>query len=211
MRISVIGCGYLGATHAAGMAELGHEVVGVEVDAAKLEQLSRGAVPFFEPGLPELLSRHVETGQLRFTDDIAQAAAFADVHFLCVGTPQRVDSIAADLTYVDAAVDALAPHLTRPCVLVGKSTVPVGTAVGLAERVAANAPAGDAVRLAWNPEFLREGFAVEDTLRPDRLVFGVTEPDGADSPCSQRCDRSTPRPCRPEPPRWSPTCRPPSS
>jgi UDPglucose 6-dehydrogenase len=180
VQISVIGCGYLGATHAAGMAELGHDVVGVEVDAAKLEQLSQGDVPFFEPGLPELLKKHVDAGRLRFTGDIAEAAD-AEVHFVCVGTPQRADSIAADLTYVDGAIESLGPHLERPCLVVGKSTVPVGTAARLAARLSELAPAGPAARLAWNPEFLREGFAVEDTLRPDRLVFGTDDPAGEDS------------------------------
>jgi UDPglucose 6-dehydrogenase len=180
VRISVIGCGYLGATHAAGMAELGHDVVGVEVDPGKLAQLSNGEVPFFEPGLPELLKKHVDSGRLRFTGDVAEAAG-AEVHFVCVGTPQRSDSIGADLTFVDGAIDALAPHLDRPCLVVGKSTVPVGTAARLAARLAELAPAGSAVRLAWNPEFLREGFAVEDTLRPDRLVFGTDDPTGEDS------------------------------
>jgi UDPglucose 6-dehydrogenase len=180
MRISVIGCGYLGATHAAGMAELGHEVVGVEVDESKLGRLCAGDVPFFEPGLPELLRRHVESGRLRFTSDLREAAEFAEVHFLCVGTPQSADSIAADLTYVDGAIEALAPLLTRPCVVAGKSTVPVGTAGRLATRLAELAPVGDGARLAWNPEFLREGFAVEDTLRPDRLVFGATSGEAVD-------------------------------
>ncbi|MCW2710203.1 MAG: UDP-glucose 6-dehydrogenase [Marmoricola sp.] len=174
MQISVIGCGYLGATHAAGMAELGYDVLGVELDGAKLTELREGRVPFFEPGLPELLSRHVTSGRLRFTSDLQEAADVADVHFLCVGTPQRADTIAADLSHVDAAIDALAPLLRRPCLVVGKSTVPVGTAERLAARLAELAPAGSGAELAWNPEFLREGFAVADTLEPDRLVFGVT-------------------------------------
>ncbi|MCW2822227.1 MAG: UDP-glucose 6-dehydrogenase [Marmoricola sp.] len=174
MQISVIGCGYLGATHAAGMAELGYDVLGVELDGAKLAELREGRVPFFEPGLPELLSRHVTSGRLRFTSDLQEAADVADVHFLCVGTPQRADTIAADLSHVDAAIDALAPLLRRPCLVVGKSTVPVGTAERLAARLAELAPAGSGAELAWNPEFLREGFAVADTLEPDRLVFGVT-------------------------------------
>jgi UDPglucose 6-dehydrogenase len=163
------------------MAELGHEVIGVESDEDKLDRLTKGEVPFFEPGLPELLHKHVESGRLVFTGDIAEAAAFADVHFLCVGTPQRSDSIGADLTYVDSAIDSLAPHLDRACLVVGKSTVPVGTAARLSARLAELAPAGTAVRLAWNPEFLREGFAVEDTLRPDRLVFGTDDPAREDS------------------------------
>ncbi|MCW2808453.1 MAG: UDP-glucose 6-dehydrogenase [Marmoricola sp.] len=174
MQISVIGCGYLGATHAAGMAELGYDVLGVELDGAKLAELREGRVPFFEPGLLELLSRHVASGRLRFTSDLQEAADVADVHFLCVGTPQRADTIAADLSHVDAAIDALAPLLNRPCLVVGKSTVPVGTAERLAARLAELAPAGSGAELAWNPEFLREGFAVADTLEPDRLVFGVT-------------------------------------
>ena len=172
LRISVIGTGYLGAVHAVGMAELGHTVVGIDVDEAKIAALSAAKSPIFEPGLDELLERHVVSGRLRFTTDFA-AAADADVHFVCVGTPQKVDSLAADLTYVDAAIDALAPHLSAPTLVVGKSTVPVGTAERLAVRLSELAPAGAEAELAWNPEFLREGFAVEDTLHPDRLVFGV--------------------------------------
>lgn len=173
MRLAVFGTGYLGATHAAGMAELGHEVIGVDIDPAKIETLSRGEVPFYEPGLPELLRKHVDSGRLRFTTDAAEAAAFADVHFIGVGTPQKPGENAADLRYVDAVIDTLAPLLDRPAVILGKSTVPVGTAARLAQKVRELAPAGEAAELGWNPEFLREGFAVEDTLRPDRLVLGV--------------------------------------
>jgi UDPglucose 6-dehydrogenase len=180
VQISVIGCGYLGATHAAGMAELGYDVLGVEVDPAKLAELSQGRVPFYEPGLPEVLGRHVASGRLRFTDDLREAADFADVHFLCVGTPQSADGLGADLSYVDSVVENLGPLLTGPCLVVGKSTVPVGTAQRLASRLAELAPAGAQARLAWNPEFLREGLALEDTLRPDRLVFGVTEDASAE-------------------------------
>jgi UDPglucose 6-dehydrogenase len=158
------------------MAELGHSVVGVDVDAAKIEALAAGRATFFEPGLDELLRKHAETGLVRFTTDYAEVAD-ADVHFVCVGTPQRLDGLAADLTYVEAAFEALAPHLSRPCVVAGKSTVPVGTAERLADRLLKLAPGGSDVKLAWNPEFLREGFAVPDTLRPDRLVFGVTSDD----------------------------------
>ncbi|WP_297083792.1 UDP-glucose/GDP-mannose dehydrogenase family protein [uncultured Demequina sp.] len=172
-RISVFGTGYLGATHAAGMAELGHEVIGVDIDPAKIERLSRGEVPFYEPGLPELLRRNVESGRLRFTTDAAEAAAFADVHFIGVGTPQLKNGYGADLSFVDAVIETLAPLLDRPAVILGKSTVPVGTAARLAARVRELAPVGDEAQLGWNPEFLREGFAVEDTLRPDRLVLGV--------------------------------------
>ncbi len=172
MRVSVFGTGYLGATHAAGMAELGHEVIGVDIDAAKVASLSRGEVPFYEPGLPELLSKHVATGRLRFTTDASEAAD-ADVHFIGVGTPQRSGEYAADLTFVNAAIETLAPLITKPAVILGKSTVPVGTAARLAARVRELSPAGDDAQLGWNPEFLREGFAVEDTLRPDRLVLGI--------------------------------------
>ena len=174
MRMTVIGCGYLGATHAASMAELGFEVLGVETQADKLELLRKGQVPFWEPGLAELLSKHVDSGRLRFTDSAAEAAEFGDVHFLAVGTPQRAESLGADVSYVNDAVEQLAPHLTRPCIVAGKSTVPVGTAQRLAAKITELAPAGAAAELVWNPEFLREGFAVEDTLRPDRLVMGVT-------------------------------------
>ena len=176
MQISVIGTGYLGAVHAIGMAELGHTVVGVDVDAAKVEALAAGRAPFFEPGLDDLLRKHAQTGLVRFTTDYAEAAD-ADVHFVCVGTPQRRDGLAADLSYVDSAFESLAPHLRRPCVVAGKSTVPVGTAQRLADLLLKLAPGGSDVKLAWNPEFLREGFAVQDTLQPDRLVLGVTTDD----------------------------------
>jgi UDPglucose 6-dehydrogenase len=173
LRLTVIGTGYLGATHAACMAELGFDVLGFDVDATKIERLRAGKVPFYEPELPELLERQVNAGRLRFTTDIAEVAAFGDVHFLCVGTPQRSDGYGADLRYVFGAVEALAPLLGRECLVVGKSTVPAGTAVQLAERIATLSPEPDGVELAWNPEFLREGFAVKDTLRPERLVIGV--------------------------------------
>jgi UDPglucose 6-dehydrogenase len=169
MRLSVIGTGYLGATHAASMAELGHKVVGVDIDPIKIDRLAAGHVPFYEPGLPELLSKHVTSGALRFTTSIQTAAAFADLHFVCVGTPQKKDEYAADLTFVDAAFLALREWVRPGAVVVGKSTVPVGTATRLAALLR---DAG--VELVWNPEFLREGFAVEDTLRPDRIVIGAT-------------------------------------
>jgi UDPglucose 6-dehydrogenase len=172
-RITVIGTGYLGATHAACMAELGFEVLGVDVDPAKVTALAEGHVPFFEPELEPLLRKHVESGRLRFTTSYEEAAEFGDVHFLCVGTPQRDGEYAADMSYIDAAVDALTPKITKPALIVGKSTVPVGTASRLATRIAAIAPDPTQVELAWSPEFTREGLAVEDTLRPNRLVFGV--------------------------------------
>ena len=171
MRISVIGCGYLGAVHASAMAELGHEVVGVDVDERRIAALAAGHPPFFEPGLPEILTSATATGRLRFTTDIADAAG-AEVHFLAVGTPQAAGTTAADLRYVDAAFESLWPHLADGALVVGKSTVPVGTAARLAARLAEVAPHAS---LAWNPEFLREGFAVKDTLEPDRLVYGVAD------------------------------------
>jgi UDPglucose 6-dehydrogenase len=173
-RLTVIGTGYLGTTHAVCMAVLGFEVLGVDVDERKVERLASGEVPFFEPGLPELLVKALESGRLRFTTSYAEAAEFGDVHFICVGTPQQAGSDAADLTYVDAAFTTLARHLRRRTLVVGKSTVPVGTAGRLARRVHELSPVGDQVELAWNPEFLREGFAVDDTMNPDRLVFGVS-------------------------------------
>ena len=173
MRLTVFGTGYLGLTHAVCMAELGHEVLGVDIDAAKVEMLCAGHVPFFEPELAQLLTRNLESGRLGFTTLYAEASEFADLHFLCVGTPQKRGEKAADISHVDAVIDTLAPLLERPAVIVGKSTVPVGTAARLGARVRAAAPAGDGVEVAWNPEFLREGKAVADTLRPDRLVVGV--------------------------------------
>ncbi len=173
MRLSVIGCGYLGAVHAAAMASIGHEVVGIDLDEAKIDALSRGEAPFFEPGLVDLLRGGVDSGALTFTTDIS-AAEGATVHFVAVGTPQRPDSSAADLRFVDAAFAALIPHLRPGDIVAGKSTVPVGTAARLADAVSA---AG--ATLVWNPEFLREGFAVNDTIDPDRIVVGVPEgPDG---------------------------------
>ena len=171
-RLSVIGTGYLGATHAVCMVELGFDVIGLDVDEAKVARLRAGEIPFFEPGLPELLTKHIDSGRLRFTTSYEEVAEFADVHFVCVGTPQRKGELAADMTYVNAAFSALAPLLTRKALVVGKSTVPAGTAARMEALMLRLAPCKD-VELAWNPEFLREGYAVEDTLRPDRLVFGV--------------------------------------
>ena len=169
LKVSVIGTGYLGATHAACMSSLGFEVIGVDVDAAKIELLTAGKVPFYEPDLEDLLQKEIASGRLTFTTDF-NAIADVDVHFICVGTPQKADSLAADLKYVDAALDAVAAICKPGALVVGKSTVPVGTAARLRERLLKINPGAD---LAWNPEFLREGFAVEDTLRPNRLVVGV--------------------------------------
>jgi UDPglucose 6-dehydrogenase len=169
LKLSVVGCGYLGATHAACMSSLGFEVIGVDTDPEKIALLAKGELPFYEPGLDSLLASEIKTGRLTFTTDFS-AVADADVHFICVGTPQSKDGLAADLTYVKSAVAAIAPHLKSGSLVVGKSTVPVGTAQSLREQLAQSAPQAD---LAWNPEFLREGFAVEDTLTPNRLVVGV--------------------------------------
>ena len=173
-RISVIGTGYLGATHAAAMAELGFDVVGVDTDPRKVEELKEGRAPFFEPGLPELIRRNVASGRLTFTTDLAEAVAVSDVHFICVGTPQQSGSFAANLSYVEGAARGIAENLTHDGLIVGKSTVPVGTGAHLRAIIADAVPAGIGVELVWNPEFLREGKAVEDTLSPDRLVFGGT-------------------------------------
>jgi UDPglucose 6-dehydrogenase len=172
-RLTVLGTGYLGATHAACMADLGFEVLGLDVDAAKIARLRAGELPIHEPGLQEVLKRGLESGRLRFTTSYEEAAQFGDVHFVCVGTPQKQGEYAADVSYLDTVVESLAPYLTRECLVVGKSTVPVGTAARLADRLARLAPAGGQVELAWNPEFLREGYAVQDTLHPDRIVLGV--------------------------------------
>lgn len=172
MRISVIGCGYLGAVHAACMAKLGHEVVGIDVDELKIAELSAARAPFYEPGLEELLKDVQDTGRLTFTTDMS-AAAGSRVHFICVGTPQKKGENGADMAYVDAATNALLPYLAPEDVVVGKSTVPVGTAGRLADQILSHEPRA---HLVWNPEFLREGHAVADTLHPDRFVYGV--PDG---------------------------------
>ena len=169
MKISVIGCGYLGAVHAAGLASVGHEVVGIDVDAARVAVLSTGRAPFFEPGLDDLLAEGLASGRLSFSTDPADAAD-AVVHFIAVGTPQSAYGGGADLRYLDAAVEGLLPHLSADALIAGKSTVPVGTAERIAERLE---QAGVRTIVAWNPGFLREGFAIEDTLRPDRLVYGV--------------------------------------
>jgi UDPglucose 6-dehydrogenase len=173
LRTTVLGTGYLGATHAACLAELGFEVLGLDTNEAQVKALAAGQLPFHEPELEGLLRSGLSSGRLRFTTSYAEAATFGDVHFVCVGTPQQADSEAADLSHLLTCIDALAPLLDRPCLVVGKSTVPVGTSEILSERLAQLAPAGSAVELAWNPEFLREGHAVADTMRPDRIVVGV--------------------------------------
>ena len=175
LKLSVIGTGYLGATHAACMASLGFEVIGFDTEASKIDLLSKGKVPFYEPELEELLSDQIKSGRLTFTNNVADLAD-ADVHFICVGTPQIKNGNAADLTFVNSALESIAKHVKPGGLVVGKSTVPVGTATKLRNRLLELNPKAD---LAWNPEFLREGFAVEDTLRPNRLVVGV-ENDSAE-------------------------------
>ena len=173
LRLTVLGTGYLGITHAACMASLGFDVLGVDIDARKVDQLNAGQLPIYEPGLGELLRSGLDSGRLAFTTSYPQAAAFGDVHFICAGTPPQRGSDHADLTQVNGCVATLAPLLNRPCLVVGKSTVPVGTARRLAAELAA---ACQGVELAWNPEFLREGSAVADALTPDRIVAGVMSP-----------------------------------
>lgn len=175
MRCTVFGTGYLGATHAVGMAALGHDVLGIDIDPGKVAKLAGGDIPFYEPGLRKLLNENLAAGRLRFTSDYDMAADFADLHFLGVGTPQKKGEYGADLRHVYAVIDELVPRLTTSAVLVGKSTVPVGTAAELNQRAAALAPLGVDVEVAWNPEFLREGYAVQDTLHPDRIVLGIQQ------------------------------------
>ncbi len=172
-RLSFLGTGYLGATYAICFAELGYEVLGFDIDEAKIAKLADGQVPFHEPGLDDLLRRNLATGRLRFGTSYAEVAEFADVHFICVGTPQRPDGMSADLSYVESVVVGLAPLLRRRALIVGKSTVPVGTATWVEQLVARHTDPALGVEVAWSPEFLQEGYAVEDVLRPNRIVAGV--------------------------------------
>ncbi|WP_327119061.1 UDP-glucose/GDP-mannose dehydrogenase family protein [Nocardia sp. NBC_01730] len=177
MKLTIIGCGYLGATHAAAMAELGHQVLGMDTDTEKVDALNKGQAPFHERGLDDLLTKHTTTGNLRFTASYAEAGAFADVHFLGVGTPQQSDSDAYDLTHLFAAVRSLTPWLADNTLIIGKSTVPVGTTKILREILHEHSRDFANIKLAWSPEFLRESFAVADTLRPDRIVLGLAPGD----------------------------------
>lgn len=179
-RLTFIGTGYLGATYAICYAELGYEVIGFDVDVNKIEKLAQGEVPFHEPGLDEMLRRNLAAGRLRFTTSYQETADFGDVHFICVGTPQRASGLGADLTYVEASVSNLAQHLTRKALIVGKSTVPVGTAEWVEQLVAKHARPELAVEVAWSPEFLQEGFAVDDVMRPNRIVV-ATKTDWSNS------------------------------
>jgi UDPglucose 6-dehydrogenase len=180
VRLTVIGTGYLGAVHAACMADIGHYVLGVDSNEERVKLLSSGQAPFFEPGLQLLLSRGIESGKLRFGTSVQEAAGFGEVHFICVGTPQLAGSLALDSSGVETAIRGLGQYLRNPCLVVGKSTVPVGTASRMAAELAAIAPVGEGADLAWNPEFLREGLAVRDTLQPDRLVVGVSSTRAAE-------------------------------
>jgi len=173
MRVSVIGCGHLGAPHAVAMAELGHEVIGVELDADKCRALGAGAAPFYEAGFPELLAQHVGSGRLRFTTDLARAAEFADLHFLAVGTPLREGGDGYDIRYLTDVLESLVPMLHGPCTIVGKSTITIGTVAVLQQIVDARAQT-EGIDLVWNPEFLREGHAIQDSLSPDRIVVGLS-------------------------------------
>ena len=173
MKITVIGLGYLGATHAIAMAELGHEVIGIEPNPKRLGDLQNGLIPFHEPGLPEALEKVLAKGNIKFKENHDEESLEADLHFLCVGTPQLPGSYAANTEYLHSAIEALAPYLREDAVIAGKSTVPVGTAAELTAAVAAKT--GFVPHLAWNPEFLREGTALEDSLRPDRIVIGVND------------------------------------
>lgn len=175
MKLVVLGLGYLGATHAACMAELGHEVLGIEIDARRLEAITNGALPFFEPGLSEMVAKHLSSGKLVVSDSYEKAADWGDVFFVAVGTPQKKGEYAADLTYVDGVIETLVPLLTRDTLILGKSTVPVGTTKRLARRALDLVKSDIQVEIAWNPEFLREGHAIADTLKPDRIVIGSSE------------------------------------
>nr|BFE76417.1 UDP-glucose/GDP-mannose dehydrogenase family protein [Actinoplanes digitatis] len=172
-RLAFLGTGYLGATYAICFAELGYEVLGFDVDEAKIAKLAAGQMPFHEAGLDDLLRSNLASGRLRFTTSYQEVADFADVHFICVGTPQRGDGMGADLSYVETSVTKLARHLTRRALIVGKSTVPVGTAEWIEQLVAKHTDPELGIEVAWSPEFLQEGFAVEDVLRPNRIVVGV--------------------------------------
>lgn len=197
MRCTVFGTGYLGATHAVGMAELGHDVLGVDIDPGKVAKLAGGDIPFYEPGLRKLLNENLAAGRLRFTTDYDMAAGFADVHFLGVGTPQKKGEYGADLRHVYAVIDELVPRLTTSAVLVGKSTVPVGTAAELNQRAAALAPRGLDVEIAWNPEFLREATPCRTPCGRTGLCWASNRIHRAPRPpsgsCTGRC--------------WTPGCR----
>src|SRR5262245_27683279 len=184
-RLTFLGTGYLGATYAICFAELGYEVIGFDVDEPKIAKLAAGDVPFHEPGLDDLLRRNLAAGRLRFSTDYREVAEFGDVHFICVGTPQRPDGLGADLSYVETCVTSLVPHLTRKALLVGKSTVRVGTAAWFEKRVGKFPPADLGIEVAWGPSSLQEGFGVKDGLRPNRLFLGLKSA-WAHSCCSPR-------------------------
>lgn len=177
MKISVIGCGRLGAPYAAGMAEMGHQVLGLDTDPATIRALCAGRAPFDEPGLHEVIACHTRTGRLRFTDSYEEMVNFADLHFLCVGTPQQADGLAIDLGDLEQATTEVARRLRRPSVLVIKSSVPVGTTARLAELARSLVPPELDVRLACSPDFLRESTSLADIRRPSRIILGVEPGD----------------------------------
>ena len=173
MRIAMIGTGYVGLVSGACFADFGHDVTCVDKDASKVEALLAGRIPIFEPGLDELVANNVAAGRLRFTLDLAEAVPGADAVFIAVGTPSRRGDGHADLSYVYAAAKEMSPHLRPGAVVVTKSTVPVGTGDEV-ERIIGEARPDLDFSVASNPEFLREGAAIQDFKRPDRIVVGVT-------------------------------------
>jgi len=175
MKISVIGLGYLGTTHAVAMAKLGHNVIGIEPDESRIQQLAAGELPFFEPGLGEALKQVVAAGNIRFQTQHDEVSAESDIHFICVGTPQAAGQQSADTSYVFAAANQLAAVLRPSSLVVGKSTVPVGSARDIIASM--QEVAGFIPKLCWNPEFLREGTALADSLLPDRIVIGSDDPN----------------------------------
>ena len=175
MNVVMIGSGYVGLVSGACFAEFGADVTCVDVDAGKIERLQRGEVPIYEPGLDALMAGNVAAGRLRFTTELSPAVGEADLVFIAVGTPTRRGDGHADLSYVYAAARDVAKHLQGYTVIVDKSTVPVGTARQVARIVREERPDAD-FDVASNPEFLREGAAISDFMRPDRVVIGVESP-----------------------------------
>ncbi|WP_264214786.1 UDP-glucose dehydrogenase family protein [Leisingera thetidis] len=172
MRIAMIGTGYVGLVSGVCFSDFGHDVVCVDKDAGKIARLKGGEVPIYEPGLDQLMAKNVAAGRLSFTDDLAAAVDGAEAVFIAVGTPTRRGDGHADLTYVMAAAEEIAAALTGYAVVVTKSTVPVGTNRQVKQVIAKTNPRAD-FDVASNPEFLREGAAIEDFMKPDRVVVGV--------------------------------------
>lgn len=174
LKLTIIGLGYLGATTAVAFAKLGHQVIGIDPDAAKIELLSQGKLPFYEPGLEEALREVKAAGKISFATEHSPSSSSADIHMLCVGTPQGADGSSADTKFLYSALNSLLPFLDEDAVIVGKSTVPVGTAAQI--RSYLESKLNFSPHIAWNPEFLREGTALKDTLEPDRIVIGTDDP-----------------------------------